>query len=110
MENTERPKQQLEDDKEYEIIDENAIVDIKCAFHYYQRVFAAADYIIRDIPTEKIDEYHKLIIEKQPLTEEWMIHYNTLLVFCSTFQKECKDKGHLVKMLGKDIAEKFKEE
>lgn len=103
-------KQEVDENKEYKLMDINAKVSIEIPYSYYVQMFEAATFMLEGKTKEQMADYQNSVKNNTAFTEQWMQHYHTLLLFCSVFQKECADRDLLVTMKGSEILEKYKEQ
>jgi hypothetical protein len=93
--------------KEVEIIQPDAIVDIKMSAGYYNRVIGVAGSFVNGKSQEQMNAAHEQI-KSRNVTEEWVNHYETVLILCKEFEKNAKDAG-LTKMVPLEEAIKMME-
>lgn len=75
-----------------EIIAPEAVVDIKCSTGYYQRVQQIVGYLVQGKSADQVRAAHEQI-RGQNITEEWVQHYETILIFCKEFELNAKNSG-----------------
>lgn len=75
-----------------EIIAPEAMVDIKCSTGYYQRVQQIVAFLAKGKSIEEMRNAHEQI-RNQNITEEWVQHYETILIFCREFETKSKELG-----------------
>ncbi len=85
------------DEQMVDIIKEDALCNIKMSTGYYKRIQQVIGFIIENKPVSVIQEAHKSIAEKK-VTEEWVYHYETLLILCKEFEKDARANGFIEKM------------
>lgn len=85
------------DDQMIDIIKEDAICEIKMSTGYYKRIQQAIGFIIENKPISVIQEAHKSIAERK-VTEQWVYHYETLLILCKEFEKDARANGFIEQM------------
>lgn len=78
--------------KTFEIIDSSAIVDIKIGMGYYALLQNTIAYVCKDKSIEELNQAHEQI-KNQNITEEWIKHYETLLILCHTIDKNAREQG-----------------
>jgi hypothetical protein len=85
------------DEQMIDVIKEDAICEIKMSTGYYKRIQQAIGFIIEDKPVSVIQDAHKSIAERK-ITEQWVYHYETLLILCKEFEKDARAKGFIEQM------------
>jgi hypothetical protein len=85
------------DEQMIDIIKEDAICEIKMSTGYYKRIQQVIGFIIENKPVSVIQEAHKTIAAKK-ITEQWVYHYETLLILCKEFEKDARANGHIEQM------------
>lgn len=93
--------------KEVEIIMPEAIVEIKMSAGYYNRVIGVAGSFVTGKSQEEMMAAHEQI-KARKITEEWVNHYETILILCKEFETNAKKAG-LTKMMPLEEAIKMME-
>lgn len=106
-EETTTPAQANELPKEIEIINPDAVVDIKMSAGYYNRVVGVAGAFVTGKSPEQMNAAHEQI-KSRNITEEWVAHYETVLILLKEFEKNAKEAG-LTKMVPFEEAMKMME-
>lgn len=91
-----------------EIIDENAIVNIKVSTTFFQRLQMVYMNLIKDKSPEDIQKFLEEV-KSQKISSEENYNIETLLIILSEFQKTAKAEG-FTKIVSKEELEKLTEE
>ena len=84
------------DNQELEIIKEDALVDLKFSTGFYKRVQAMLYHLLGSKDSKEILSANEQI-KNQNITEDWIFHYETLLILCKEVEKNAKEQGQLEK-------------
>jgi hypothetical protein len=77
-----------------EIIMPSAIVEIKMSTGYYQKIQAIVGFLVSGKTNEEMQDAHTQIKE-QNVTEDWVNHYETILILCREFETKAKEQGFI---------------
>lgn len=77
-----------------EIIMPSAIVEIKMSTGYYQKIQAIVGFLVQGKTNEEMQNAHTQIKE-QSITEDWINHYETILILCREFEMRAKEQGFI---------------
>jgi len=80
-----------------EVIMPSAIVEIKMSTGYYQKVQAIVGFFVKGKTSEQMQEAHNQI-KDQNITEEWVGHYETILILCREFESKAQEQGFVQKV------------
>jgi hypothetical protein len=83
--------------REIEAIKPDAMVDITIGTGYYKRVQDAVTFVIAGKTPEDLKTAHEQI-KTDTVADDWVRHYETLIILCKEFEKTAKDKGFTQKM------------
>ena len=100
MEETIKPQEEVQPvesvatplDPMVRIITKEALVDIKVSSGYYKRFQLLVDLIGKNKTPEEL-ESAKQQIKDQKITEEWVYHMETVLIFCRDFEQLATANG-----------------
>ena len=67
-----------------EVIMPSAIVEIKMSTGYYQKIQGIVAFMVQGKSAEEMQNAHTQI-KDQNITEEWVHHYETILILCREF-------------------------
>lgn len=85
---------QDETTSQVEIIMPSAIVEIKMSTGYYQKIQAIVGFLVIGKTNEQMQDAHTQIKE-QAITEDWVNHYETILILCREFETKAKEQGFI---------------
>lgn len=91
-----------------EIIDENAIVNIKMSTTFFQRLQMVYMNLIKDKSPEEVQKFLEEV-KSQTISSEENYNIETLLIVLSEFQKTAKAEG-FTKVVSKEELEKITQE
>lgn len=77
-----------------EIIMPSAIVEVKMSTGYYQKIQAIVGFLVKGKTNEEMQNAHAQIKE-QDITEDWINHYETILILCREFELRAKEQGFI---------------
>ena len=77
-----------------EVIMPSAIVEIKMSTGYYQKIQAIVGFLVKGKSAEQMQDAHAQI-KDQNITEEWVSHYETILILCREFETKAKEQGFI---------------
>ena len=77
-----------------EIIMPSAIVEIKMSTGYYQKIQEIVGFLVLGKTNEEMQNAHTQIKE-QSITEDWINHYETILILCREFEMRAKEQGFI---------------
>lgn len=104
MENQNPTPEESTTPTEIEIISPTAVISIKMSTGYYRRVQDATMSMVANRTPEEVEAAHKQIAE-QNISEDWVKHYETLLILCKEFETICRQENQVEKV----TPEKFME-
>lgn len=93
--------------EKYQVLNPEALIDMKVSFGFYTKMFQAADYLIKDKDKKEIETFYEMLREDKPFDKEWMEHYKTILIFLTEFQKISKETGNMFEMTEKEFTDKY---
>lgn len=85
---------QDETTSQVEIIMPSAIVEIKMSTGYYQKIQAIVGFLVTGKTNEQMQNAHTQVKE-QAITEDWVNHYETILILCREFETRAKEQGFI---------------
>jgi hypothetical protein len=77
-----------------EVIMPSAIVDIKMSTGYYQKIQAIVGFLVKGKTNEEMQNAHTQIKE-QNITEDWLSHYESILILCREFETKAGEQGFI---------------
>lgn len=109
MENVTNPSTegQEQGSKMMEIIKPETLVSIPMSSGYYKKIQEALGFLVNGKSADELNEAHRQINE-QVITEEWVIHYETLLMLAKEFEELARKEGFIVKVTQEEAAEMLK--
>lgn len=94
-----------DDSTKVEVIMPSAIVEVKMSTGYYQRVQAIVAFLVKGKSQEELQSAHEQIKE-QNITEDWVNHYETILILCREFETQAAAQG-FIKQVSIEEAQKL---
>lgn len=85
---------QDESTSKVEVIMPSAIVEIKMSTGYYQKIQAIVAFLVKGKTNEEMQSAHTQIKE-QNITEDWVNHYETILILCREFETRAGEQGFI---------------
>lgn len=98
----------MENNKVIEVIKPDAIIEIKMSTGYYQNIQMIIKYLIGDKTEIDIKSAHEQITNKN-ITEDWVKHYETLLVLCKEFESQAKITNQVMNLTKKELEKIIKD-
>ncbi len=98
----------MNDEQKIEIIMPEALVKVEVSTGYYQAIQEMMGFIIKDKTQDQITEAYAKIASKD-LSEPWVAHLQTVLIFIKEFQKQAKEKGFVKSMTREEASSYLKE-
>lgn len=80
-----------------EVIMPSAIVEVKMSTGYYQKIQSIVGFFVKGKTPEQMQDAHNQIKE-QNITEEWVSHYETILILCREFETKAQEQGFVQKV------------
>lgn len=87
-----------------EIIVPTAVVDVKMSSGYYSRIQKLVGHLVEGKTPEQLKSANDQI-KNQAFTEDWVEHYETVLILCAEFEKRCKEDGFTKQVTPEEYAE-----
>lgn len=88
--------------REIEAIKPDAVVNIPMGTGYYKRVQQLLTYVIAGKTPEQIKEAHDQI-KADDIKEDWIKHYETIVILCKEFESLAKANKFTEKMTIEDF-------
>ena len=86
----------------FELIVPEAMVSVKMSAGYYRRIQeATAHYVLGKTP-EQITSAHDQIRD-QNISDDWVKHYETMLILCREFENLAKEQGFVRKVTAEEL-------
>lgn len=80
-----------------EIIKADAIVNMKMSTGFYRRLQELTASLVRGKSGKEVQDAHQQI-QDQKIVDEWVGHYETMLILCREFEQLAKDGGYTEKL------------
>lgn len=74
------------------VIEPTAVVDISIGTEYYKRIQDLVMFLLKDVSDEDLKDALQQI-NNSNITTEWVKHYETLLIFASSYENKILDAG-----------------
>ena len=94
------------DDEKVEILKDDAIVELKFSTGFYKRVQMIL-YATIDGKSSKDLKSAMKQIKDQTYEEDWVYHYETLVILCKEVEKRGKEQGQMEEITLKELREKM---
>jgi len=91
-----------------DVIKPETLVSISMSSGYYRKIQSALVFFISGKSTEELNSAHQQI-SSQDITEEWVSHYETLLILAKEFEDVARKEGFIVQVTQEKAAEMLKE-
>ncbi len=91
-----------------DVIKPETIVSISMSSGYYKKIQSALVFLISGKSTEDLNSAHQQI-SSQDITDEWVSHYETLLILAKEFENVARKEGFIVQVTQEKAAEMLKE-
>lgn len=91
-----------------DVIKPETIVSISMSSGYYRKIQSALVFLISGKSTEDLNSAHQQI-SSQDITDEWVSHYETLLILAKEFEDVARKEGFIVQVTQEKAAEMLKE-
>lgn len=92
-----------------EIIVPTAVVDIKMSSGYYSRIQKLVGHLIAGKSADELKQANEQI-KAQQLKDDWVEHYETVLILCREFENRCKEEGFTKQVTPEEFAEMMGED
>jgi hypothetical protein len=96
------------DDGLIEVIKPETLVSIPMSSGYYKKIQAALGAMINGKTNEELQSAHQQIAT-QTIAEEWITHYETLLILAREFEETARKEGFITKVTKEEAAELLKD-
>ena len=83
--------------KNVEYIDPAALVDLTFSAGYYSRIVALTQFLIKNKSQEEIVKAYEQIRDNK-YSDDWVLHYETMLVLCKEFETKAKEQNFVKEM------------
>lgn len=91
-----------------DVIKPETLVSISMSSGYYRKIQSALAFLISGKSTEELNSAHQQI-SSQDITDEWVSHYETLLILAKEFEDVARKEGFIVQVTQEKAAEMLKE-
>lgn len=88
----------------FDIITKEALVNVKMSAGYYRRIQEATAFFVKGKTSEQINNAHEQI-RNQSHSEDWVKHYETMLILCKEFENMAKEQGFVKKVTAEEMRE-----
>lgn len=82
----------MEEQDKIRVLKEDAVLQIRFGINFYHRMGLIMNYILQDKSPEDILKAAENIRDKKPPTEEWMVHYETMIYFLQASEEYAAEK------------------
>lgn len=82
----------MEEQDKIRVLKEDAILQVRFGINFYHRMALLMQSVLQDKTPEEIVTTSENIRDGKPLTEEWMIHYHTMLYFLKAAEEYAEEK------------------
>lgn len=89
-----------------EIIEPTAVVSVQIGAGFYQKIQQIVGFLIADKTVEDLRNANDQI-QSENITDEWVKHYETLLILCKEFESEAKKNGLTKTVVMSEVDELF---
>lgn len=91
-----------------EMIKPETLVKIEMSSGFYKKIQDLLGFILSGKSSEELSSAHAQI-SSQTVTEEWVAHYETLLILAREFENTARSNGFIVKVTKEEAAEMLKD-
>ena len=91
-----------------DIIKPETLVSISMSSGYYRKIQSDLGFLISGKSSEELNNAHKQI-SSQEITEEWVSHYETLLILAKEFEDIARKEGFIIQVTQEEAAEMLKD-
>lgn len=95
------------DEPRIEVIKPETIVNVPMSSGFYKRIQDALAHFVTGKSVEEINNAHQQISDNK-ITDDWVMHYETLLILAKEFEGLARDNGFIVSVTADEAAELFK--
>lgn len=89
-------------EQRFDVITQEAVVSVKMSAGYYRRIQEATASFVKGKNSEQINGAHDQI-RKQTITEDWVKHYETMLILCKEFEAMAKEQGFVKQVTAEEL-------
>lgn len=82
----------MEEQDKIRVLKEDAVLQIRFGINFYHRMGLIMNHILQDKSPEEIVKAAENIRDKKPATEEWMVHYETMIYFLQAAEEYAEEK------------------
>lgn len=107
MENINNPSTEGQDGQMIEIIKPETLVSIPMSSGFYKKIQDVLGFLIVNKKSEELNNAHNQISE-QNIQDEWVFHYETMLILAREFEETARKDGFIVKVTQEEAAEMLK--
>lgn len=86
-----------------EMIKPTALVHVPMSSGFYKRIQDVLTFLISSKTTEELNNAHKQI-QENTASEDWVMHYETLLILAKEFEHLAKENGFVEKVSVEEAA------
>lgn len=94
------------DTQELEIIKEDALIELKFSTGFYKRCQSLLYHLLASKDSKDILAANKQIQEKN-ITEDWVYHYETLLILCKEVEAQAREQKQMEKTTVGELKKKL---
>lgn len=103
----EKDTKKVDDNFKFKVIDPKAVVSIKMSTSFYIRLKQAVIHMVKDKSKEELEKANKQI-EENNITEEWVIHLETMYILLAEFDKQASDANLFIEKTKEQMEEDLK--
>jgi hypothetical protein len=86
----------------FDVITQEAVVSVNMSAGYYRRIQEVTASFVKGKNSEQINGAHDQI-RNQAITEDWVKHYETMLILCKEFEAMAKEQGFVKKVNAEEL-------
>lgn len=86
-----------------EIIKPSALVQVPMSSGFYKRIQDILTFLVSSKTAEELNSAHKQI-QENTISEDWVSHYETLLILAKEFEHLAKENGFVEKVSVEEAA------
>lgn len=101
MENSSKTNSENAD--QVEIIKPSALVQVPMSSGFYKRIQDILTYLVSQKTPEELNSAHTQI-QEDAISEDWVTHYETLLILAKEFERLAKEEGFVEKVSVEEAA------
>jgi len=96
-----------DDNQSISVIKEDSLIDLKVSTGYYRRLQLLLYSILDGKSAKEIKEAVQQI-RNQEIKDDWIYHYETMIILCKEIETKAEEQGHLEETTVGDLKKKLK--